>query len=898
MTKKRIEKTAPLLGNSLPEKARNSSIGAERVVSQIGFLEKQAFDPDGEMLIPALATTLGIAYLEGWFGIEKDPNKGVSLLIRAALQGEPTACFKLATLKTPNASEWEDLVKESAEMLRVLRQEMEQESQDCARIEKLKECFDIAVSREKEIYRIRPPYYLMDADDRAEYLEKARNSGCNGPWQKKIGETKDVPDSLWIDSRSEYDFDQEYYEKEKDEELPWEWADSEELRKLADLGDRGALRELAVRLLRGGETEKGELILKDLADSDSAAQYRLAEHYRRTGRPFLSLMRSSATSAKPYPDALYEYAKWLADPCHEEFAPHLAIEYVERFLALFRESRPWTSSKLEHLLIELQLTYCNLKDYAASELLDKCLVLRTSSSLLYAGLMQLRGIGCSANVPAAVSTFELAGKFAVGLDFDEEEAASITRFLCKLNNASDWHKCARRLVKTYLASERLLLVQVSDIEQLFSYAESRIENQGHFDILRKLKASEVTYSEKAKTRATPLAMAVQKIRSTPCEDHKNFVLGMVYVLSSRETIRREVLLQYWHDDASVAERFMLAALMEKQGEYEEAQVAFHDVKDMLEIRKQSATDNSYNPDEFEVYLDKETDSFLKTLDPVVAKLREQKAAEEAKREMLSFLSHTLTNSLTGTTNTLLRIARSLNEPDNTTPSKFRRSPAERLIGLVANVSFTERLLENFKLYASDPTALKTAWIQDQQGGMPVVRVLALSLRQSLLRFLFAFEHGSDFARLMPNVDRNVFIAKFLDEAMACDLETDTGTDEFILWAQNNLPCFDLSLDLQQQSHISPSGPRFIVLFSIIGELFGNALKFSDGRQPIRLVINETQNGLNVRCTNTCDANSTASVRGGQRGISFMTTICGLVGATLDVSASGEIHEVRAWLPHS
>lgn len=288
---------------------------------------------------------------------------------------------------------------------------------------------------------------------------------------------------------------------------------------------------------------------------------------------------------------------------------------------------------------------------------------------------------------------------------------------------------------------------------------------------------------------------------------------------------------------------------------------------------------------------------IKAVEQYQSEIRERQAVESAKKEMLSFLSHTLTNSLTGTSNTLLRIARSLNEPDASTKGKYYRSPAERLISLVANVSFTERLLENFKLYASDPDALKAAWIQDQQGGMPVLRVLALSLRQSLLRFLFAFEHGSDFARLMPGIDRNAFVPKFMDDAMAYDLETATGTDEFIAWTLQNLPCLDLNVDLQLQRHIAPSGPRFIVIFSIIGELFGNALKFSDGREAIRLAIKETQSGLEVRCTNTCSAASTASVRGGQKGISFMKTICGLVGATLDVSANGEIHEARAWLPH-
>lgn len=244
---------------------------------------------------------------------------------------------------------------------------------------------------------------------------------------------------------------------------------------------------------------------------------------------------------------------------------------------------------------------------------------------------------------------------------------------------------------------------------------------------------------------------------------------------------------------------------------------------------------------------------------------------------------------------LLSIARSLSETETRALSRFRRSPTERLVGLVASMSLTERLVENFKLYASDPDAIKTAWAHDSQTGEIAVRdVAALALRQGLLRFLFATAHGADFGRLLPGVDRIAFVQKFLDEAMSIDIDTDSKS--FLLWTENNIACLNLEFTGTPTLKISRSGPRFIVLFSILCELFGNALKYSDGREPIHLKIDETAHGLEVLCSNTCDTSSTNRIRGGRKGISFMRSICSLVGASLELTSTEQTHVALARLP--
>ena len=272
----------------------------------------------------------------------------------------------------------------------------------------------------------------------------------------------------------------------------------------------------------------------------------------------------------------------------------------------------------------------------------------------------------------------------------------------------------------------------------------------------------------------------------------------------------------------------------------------------------------------------------------------RQARLDAQKEMLSFLSHTLTNSVAGTTETLLRIAHSMGKA-HTNPRL--PTPAERLIGLVANFSLTERLVESFKLYASDPDALRRTWDSEDAGELPLSRVVALAIRQALVRFLFHTEHAVDVGRLLPDADEKAFSREFIDRALAFDLDRDDEVAALLDWVAEKLPFLAIERRSIDTLHCARNGARYVVVFSLVSELLGNALKYTSGSGTITLTLFATDAGFEIMCSNPCDAASTTAIRGGRKGMSFMRTICELVGARLEVPDGSETeYRVRAVLP--
>ena len=272
------------------------------------------------------------------------------------------------------------------------------------------------------------------------------------------------------------------------------------------------------------------------------------------------------------------------------------------------------------------------------------------------------------------------------------------------------------------------------------------------------------------------------------------------------------------------------------------------------------------------------------------------AQEQAKKEMLSFLSHTLTNSVAGSADSLRRIAKSLTSLDADDPAKRRRA-AERLAGMVASFSLTESLVDSFKLYASDPEALQTAWENDVSGEVSLKRVIALAMRQSLSRFFFSAEHARDFNRILPGEDYKSLSQQFIENAMGFDLDDDSGAVQLFAWMNSVLPIFSLTIDAGDQVHISRGGARYVVIFSIISECLTNSLKYSNGSQVIELNCTVESGGLNILCVNPFDVNSSNQSRGGRKGLTFMYEICRLIGAQFEepITENGE-YRVNVHIP--
>lgn len=272
------------------------------------------------------------------------------------------------------------------------------------------------------------------------------------------------------------------------------------------------------------------------------------------------------------------------------------------------------------------------------------------------------------------------------------------------------------------------------------------------------------------------------------------------------------------------------------------------------------------------------------------------AEESAKKDMLSFLSHALTNSVAFSAESLRRIARSLTSLDAGDPAKRRRA-AEQLAGMVASFSLTESLVDAFKLYASDPKALQAAWENDLSGEVSLKRVIALAMRQSLSRFFVSAEHIRDFKRLLPGENYADLSQQFIESAMVFDLDHDEEVEQLFSWINSILPIISLNINGGDEIHISRGGARYVVIFSIISECLTNALKYSNGNQAIGLNCTVANGYLKILCANPFDPQSSNTSRGGRKGLAFMQELSRLIGAQFEEpeTANGE-YRVNVHIP--
>ena len=269
----------------------------------------------------------------------------------------------------------------------------------------------------------------------------------------------------------------------------------------------------------------------------------------------------------------------------------------------------------------------------------------------------------------------------------------------------------------------------------------------------------------------------------------------------------------------------------------------------------------------------------KARDHVTACVRQLEQVE-AKQEILSFLSHTLTNAVAGTSETLRLIVRHLTTRGRES-DESQTDVIERLSRLATTLALTESLVASFKLYASNPDALRESWKQDKDGEVPVRHAVALAIRQALSRFLLSPEHGRDFRRLAPEQNRKELSKEFVEGMLSLDMESDGDVEQLLGWIKTQLPCLRINAILNGAPKVVARGARFIVIFSVVSEMLTNAFKYGGTGSPISLDCIYSGETLQIRCVNANGLGAGAAVRGGRKGITFMRELCRLIGAQFE-----------------
>lgn len=271
---------------------------------------------------------------------------------------------------------------------------------------------------------------------------------------------------------------------------------------------------------------------------------------------------------------------------------------------------------------------------------------------------------------------------------------------------------------------------------------------------------------------------------------------------------------------------------------------------------------------------------------------ERSAREQAQRDMLSYLTHTLNNTLSSGPESARQAMRILGS--ELYEDKREYKAINNIASMFSTFLFAQQLLKTFKLYIADPDALRKNWDSDTDGEATITVVLSLALRQTLSQLVFSANHQASLQRLLPHKTLGAIKntrKSFMEEVVPLDVDAG-NTSQVFDWIATHLDAIRVSVDPAAELHFQSNSTRFTFFFSSFSELIYNALKYSDGARPIEVAW-ESKNGEFVfRCRNTWSEDSLQSAEGSGRGLIFLSRLVAMLGADLETRREGDMFEAE------
>ena len=258
----------------------------------------------------------------------------------------------------------------------------------------------------------------------------------------------------------------------------------------------------------------------------------------------------------------------------------------------------------------------------------------------------------------------------------------------------------------------------------------------------------------------------------------------------------------------------------------------------------------------------------------------QQAREEAQRDMLSYLTHTLNNTLSSGPEAARQTMRILGSEMYENNRDYKA--INNIAAMFSTFLFAQQLLKTFKLYIADPELLRRNWVADQTGEASIPVVMALTLRQTLSQLVFSANHQASLQRLLPQREAGAIKAirkSFMEEVVPLDVDA-SNTVLVFDWVRDHLGVVHIEMDVSDELHFNSNNTRFTFLFSSFSELVYNALKYSDGRQPIELSWRKIGGEFVFRSANAWSEESVQSSEGSGKGLLFLKRLVEMLGATL------------------
>jgi DNA-binding response OmpR family regulator len=270
------------------------------------------------------------------------------------------------------------------------------------------------------------------------------------------------------------------------------------------------------------------------------------------------------------------------------------------------------------------------------------------------------------------------------------------------------------------------------------------------------------------------------------------------------------------------------------------------------------------------YIQKGRDTTVNdVLEAIKRAFRDVDVQVRAEKQMLAFLTHTLSNTLSGgpiTAEYLLTEARAM------LGNRYEEEDVQRFVNNIASLKTTllamESMLRAYKIFVKRPELLEQNWRQDVGGTQSFADLLSVVMKQTLASLLFEETNVDQVERLVATFETaevGVVRQTFLNELLWPQAAAESK--QVLRWCQSHFPIISLKTSGSIKA-FDPSGVRYSFLFSVLSEILYNSLKYTDGREPIR--IDQTvQGGLFCFvCENTFDDVSTQS-SGSRKGLEFV-----------------------------
>ncbi|MCB1188937.1 MAG: tetratricopeptide repeat protein, partial [Leptospiraceae bacterium] len=267
-----------------------------------------------------------------------------------------------------------------------------------------------------------------------------------------------------------------------------------------------------------------------------------------------------------------------------------------------------------------------------------------------------------------------------------------------------------------------------------------------------------------------------------------------------------------------------------------------------------------------------------------AELKALKAENEKKeielqtqKATLSYLTHTLGSALGGaedlfkqTLKIVLPVIQNYYKEDEDIIKAFNR-----ISGQLTTFSLIDSLLTTFREYIKEKDKLVIDWKNETNGEADIRFFFAVVFRQAISRILFPDTvnlkirkrlFGNNMAEKMTEI-RESFIVDILS------LEIDNQNSDLVLnWVKDKIPNLSFTIN-DNKTKITPYKTRFNLLFSILAELFYNALKYNSGETPIQIDWNQEKDEINFNIQNSFDEESkNLEETGSEKGLLFIQTL--------------------------